>query len=218
MDSILKDILESPKLPDYVNELQQYLLQEEAKRNAFYENVSDDEKAEFINGEVVMSSPSREKHSVVVANLKSILHCFSRKNKFGVVRGEKSLVRLRRNDFEPDVCFFRKEIADTFHDDTMLYPVPDFVVEVLSDSTQSRDRGIKFIDYALNGVKEYWIVNYKKQFVEQYFLENEGFVLNEKVQHATILCKVLAGLEIPLGAIFNEDENEKFLKGIQERC
>ncbi len=109
MDAVLRDILESPKLPDYVNELQQYLLQEEAKRNAFYENVRDDEKAEFINGEVILSSPSRDKHTVVVDNLSNILIRFGRKNKSGVVRGEKSLVKLRRNDFEPDICFFRKE-------------------------------------------------------------------------------------------------------------
>ncbi|HLL42666.1 MAG TPA: Uma2 family endonuclease [Segetibacter sp.] len=212
MDNVLKDIIDSPKLPDYVDELQQYLLQEEAKRTAFYENVSDDEKAEFINGEVIFSSPARDKHTVIVYNLSSIFIRFARKNKAGVVRGEKSLVRLRRNDFEPDVCFFRKEISDTFIDDTMFYPVPDFVVEVLSDSTEKRDRGVKFVDYALNGVKEYWLVNYKNQFIEQYFLEKEVFVLAEKVKHGTVRCLVLEGLEIPLKAIFNEEHNELFLR------
>jgi Uma2 family endonuclease len=212
MDNILKDIIDSPKLPDYVNELQQYLLQEEAKRNAFYENVRDDEKAEFINGEVICSSPARDKHTVIVFDLNNIFKKFVRKHKLGVVRGEKSLVRLRRNDFEPDICFFRKEIADRFNDDTMFYPVPDFVVEVLSDSTEKRDRGVKFIDYALNGVKEYWLIDYKKQFIEQYFLDNEVFVLVEKVQHGTIRCIVLEGLEIPLKAIFDEEANELFLR------
>lgn len=212
MDNVLKDIIDSPKLPDYVDELQQYLVREEAKRTAFYENVSDDVKAEFINGEVICSSPARDKHTVIVYNLSSIFLRFARKNKAGVVRGEKSLVRLRRNDFEPDVCFFRKEIADTFNDDTMFYPVPDFVVEVLSDSTEKRDRGVKFVDYALNGVKEYWLVNYRNQFIEQYFLEKGVFVLAEKVQHGTVRCLVLDGLEIPLKAIFNEEHNELFLR------
>lgn len=73
MDNLLKDIKDSPKLPDYVNELQQYLLEEEAKRNAFYENVRDDEKAEFINGEVIYSSPAKYKHTIVLGNLKYIL-------------------------------------------------------------------------------------------------------------------------------------------------
>ncbi len=59
MDAVLKDILQSPRLPDYVNELQQYLLEEDAKRKAFYQNMRDDEKAEFINGEVFTSRRRR---------------------------------------------------------------------------------------------------------------------------------------------------------------
>ena len=212
MDYVLKNIIDSPKLPDYVNELQQYLLSEEVRRNGFYENISDDEKAEFINGQVIHHSPARHKHTLVINNLASVLTRFVRKNKSGIITSEKSLIKLRRNDFEPDICFFRKEIADSFDDDTMFYPVPDFVVEVLSESTEKRDRGIKFIDYALNGVKEYWLVDYKKKCVEQYFLEDEAFALAEKVQHGTIRCKTLEGLEIPLKAIFDEEANELFLK------
>lgn len=212
MDNLLKHIIDSPKLPDYVNELQQYLLEEEAKRNAFYENVSDDEKAEFINGEVIFSSPAKEKHNMVVGNLNYIFSRFARKFKLGIVRGEKALVKMRRNDFEPDICFFRKEIADTFKGDTMFYPVPDFVVEVLSDTTQKRDRGVKFVDYALNDVKEYWLVDTDKKSVEQYILEGEVFMLAEKRQHGTIRCKVLEGLEVPLDAIFDEEDNEAFLR------
>lgn len=212
MDYILKDIIDSPKLPDYINELQQYFLKEEVKRNAFYENVRDDEKAEFVNGEVIYHSPAKHKHTLVVGNLNYVFTRFVRKNSVGIITGEKSLIKLRRNDFEPDICFFRKEVSEGFKPETMFYPAPDFVVEVLSDSTEKRDRGIKFVDYALNGVKEYWLVNYKNQCVEQYFLENNTFSLNEKVQHGTIRCKVLEGLEIPLKAIFNEEENEAFIK------
>jgi len=64
MDHVLKDIIDSPKLPDYVNELQQYLLLEEAKRNTFYENLRDDEKAEFINGEVIYHSPAKHEKRI----------------------------------------------------------------------------------------------------------------------------------------------------------
>jgi Uma2 family endonuclease len=63
---------------------------------------------------------------------------------------------------------------------------------------------------ALNGVKEYWLVNADKRLVEQCFLENESFVLPEKVQHATVRCKVLEGLEILLEVIFDEEANEPF--------
>ncbi|HEX8461477.1 MAG TPA: Uma2 family endonuclease [Segetibacter sp.] len=210
MDHLLKDILDSPKLPDYVEELKTYLLEEEIKRNTFYKEVRDDEKAEFINGEIICHSPAKYKHTLIVGNLNYIFTKFVRRNKTGVVTSEKSLVKLRRNDFEPDICFFRKEISDTFHPDTMFFPVPDFVVEVLSSNTEKRDRGVKFVDYALNGVKEYWLVDADKQFVEQYLLDKESFILAEKVQHGTIRCEVLKGLEIPLNAIFDEDANEAF--------
>jgi Uma2 family endonuclease len=214
MDNVLKDILDSPKLPDYVEELKEYLLQEEAKRNTFYDSVRDGEKAEFINGEVVYHSPAKEKHLAVIENLGNILSRFVRKSKAGLIRREKALVKLRRNDFEPDICFFRKEISNAFDSNTMFFPVPDFVVEVLSSSTEKMDRGVKFVDYALNGVKEYWLVDADKKVVEQYVLESESFVLAEKVQHATVRCKVLEGLEIPLEAIFNEEANEMFLREI----
>ena len=105
MDNVLKEILDSPKLPDYVEELKEYLLQEEAKRNAFYENVSDDEKAEFINGEVVYHSPAKNKHTVLVDNIAGIFTRFVRKHKVGTIRREKALIKLRRKDFEPDICF-----------------------------------------------------------------------------------------------------------------
>jgi Uma2 family endonuclease len=176
--------------------------------------VRDDEKAEFINGEVVYHSPAKEKHLAVIENLGNILSRFVRKSKAGLIRREKALVKLRRNDFEPDICFFRKEISNAFDSNTMFFPVPDFVVEVLSSSTEKMDRGVKFVDYALNGVKEYWLVDADKKVVEQYVLENESFVLAEKVQHATVRCKVLEGLEIPLEAIFNEEANELFLREI----
>ena len=41
----------------------------------------------------------------------------------------------------------------------MLFPAPDFAVEVLSPSTQKNNRGIKFDDYALHNVSEYWIID-----------------------------------------------------------
>ncbi len=214
MDAVLKDILQSPRLHDYVNELQQYLLEENSKRKAFYQNMRDDEKVEFINGEIIYHSPAKEKHNVTLENLGYIFQRYVRKNQLGVIRREKALVKMRRNDFEPDISFFKKQVADKFEPNTMFYPVPDFVVEVLSDSTERIDRGVKRIDYALNGVKEYWLVDADKKFIEQYILQIDEFELAEKIQHGTVRCKVLVGLVIPLEAIFDEEKNEEFQREI----
>ena len=107
MKAILKEIIDSPELPDYVQELNQYLADENAKRLSFYENMRDDEKVEFINGEIVCSSPAKHKHVRVVENLGNILSLYVAKNDLGLVCREKVLIKLRRNDFEPYICFFR---------------------------------------------------------------------------------------------------------------
>ena len=59
----------------------------------------------------------------------------------------------------PDICFWSKEKADGFLDDQMIFPAPDFVVEILSKSTTKNDRTIKHQDYAAHGIREYWIID-----------------------------------------------------------
>lgn len=211
MDTVLTPLLQSPRLPDYVRELNDFLKAEGERREAFYRELRDDQKSEFINGEVIVHSPARLKHSSVVENLGNILSAFVRKNKLGIIVREKALVRLTRSDFEPDICFFAKEKSAQFNGETMFYPVPDFVVEVLSKSTEKYDRGIKKDDYALHGAEEYWIINPDKREVEQYILNDKQYELKSKMDHGTVRCAVLQGLEIPLDAIFDEAANGQFL-------
>jgi Uma2 family endonuclease len=68
------------------------------------------------------------------------------------------------------VCFFDNAKASTFQPEQMIHPAPDFVVEILSTSTEARDRGIKFEDYAAHGVREYWLVDPEGETLEQYLL------------------------------------------------
>jgi Uma2 family endonuclease len=212
MDTVLTPLLQSPKLPDYVRELNDFLKAEQKRREDFYRTVRDDQKSEFINGEVVCHSPAKEMHNFIRQNLELIFVRYVRKQKKGIIRTEKSLVKLTRNDFEPDICFFNREKAASLNGNTLFYPAPDFVVEILSSSTEKRDRGVKKADYALHGVQEYWIVNPDTREVEQYLLAGEQYELKEKMGHGTVRCAVLSGLEIPLSAIFEEEENEKFLQ------
>ena len=64
------------------------------------------------------------------------------------------MVSLTRNDYEPDICFFGVAKAAQLTPDQMRFPVPDLVVEVLSETTQAVDRGVKFDDCAAHGVAE----------------------------------------------------------------
>ena len=84
------------------------------------------------------------------------------------------LVRLGRNDYIPDLCFWPSEVAGSFAAKQSIYPPPTLVVEILSESTAANDRGIKFRHYAAAGIREYWLIDLDLRRIEQYVLGRNG--------------------------------------------
>ena len=210
----LTPFLKSPRLPDFVAALNDRLQAETSRRARFYDEMSDSEKVEFIDGEIIVHSPARDEHLTVRLNLAMLLMAFVRKHGLGEVRDEKCLCVFPRNDYEPDIVYFGTEKSASIHRKTMKFPVPDFVVEVLSDSTESRDRGVKFEDFEAHGVIEYWIVDADTEIVEQYVLENGAFQLRLKSGSGEISSRVIAGFCIPIRSLFDSDQNLLTLKSL----
>ncbi len=207
-------LMQSPTLKLLINETSKKLDTESKLREKFYNELTPNIKAEFINGKVIMHSPVKLRHSQASDNLFSLLKIFVLKNKLGAVHHEKLLIQLTRNDYEPDICFFRKEKTKTFEPEQMLFPAPDFVVEVLSPSTENTDRTTKYEDYAAHGIEEYWIISPKNQTVEQYFLTNTGYILNIKSKTGIIKSRAITNFEIPVRSIFDEKINLDTLNDI----
>jgi Uma2 family endonuclease len=205
-DQALEQLLRSPRLPEAMRRLQAVTRAEAKKRRHFYEVVTEQQKAEFINGEIVVHSPVKMRHTIASQNLFTLLQMHVRKNSLGAVFHEKILIILTRNDYEPDVCFFGPEKASAFTSSQSKFPAPDLIVEVLSESTEAIDRGIKFEDYATHGVAEYWIVDPVAEIIEQYVLQEGVYRLAVKVKTGTITSAVVAGFEIPVRAVFDGAE------------
>ncbi len=193
----------SPLLPEIVENLSQCLRDEKARRAQFYAEMTPEQKTEFIEGEVLMHSPARNAHLVATLNLATALKIFlSNHPTGGRVRVEKCLCTFPRNDYEPDVVYFGPEKARTFSAEMMRFPVPDFIVEVLSPSTEANDRGVKFVDYAAHGVAEYWIVDADRRVLEQYGEREGRFELLTKTNNGTVASIAIAGFSVDVGAIF----------------
>ncbi len=200
---LIDDLQHQPDFPAAVVELQKRLEQEKSRRREYYALVHEEVKAEFINGEIIYQSPVKRKHWKVSIRLSSLLHSFVEKHDLGEIGVEKVMISLSRNDYEPDIVFFSKEKAAGFKADQMHFPAPDFVVEIISESTEARDRGVKFDDYAAHGVREYWIIDPEARSVEQYLLENGAFVLHQKLAGAGLLeAAVVAGFRVDVGGEF----------------
>ena len=216
-DEFIAELLDAPDAQLIIDRVQTALNDEKKRRHTFYEWLQDDVKAEFINGEVIMHSPVKRRHLRSSKLLANLLHNFVDSHDLGEVDTEKALIVLTRNDYEPDICYWRKEVADEFTDDTMKHPAPDFVVEILSKGTAKRDRGVKYEDYAAHGVREYWLVDANRQTVEQFRLDEEfmafdaigNFHIND-----TITALTVPGFTIPIRAIFEPDANRDALRAL----
>jgi hypothetical protein len=103
---LMGQMLRSPQLALYVESIERVLEAERARRVRFHEAVREDEKAEFINGAVVVRSPVKLRHAQASDALFSLVRAYVTTHGLGIVGHEKLMISLSRNDYEPDVCFF----------------------------------------------------------------------------------------------------------------
>ncbi|MCA9192272.1 MAG: Uma2 family endonuclease [Planctomycetales bacterium] len=207
IELLLEPIRHSPLLPVVIERLQAQIAAEQCRREQFYLDMTPDQKVEFIDGEVVLHSPARNRHLEVTMMIAKLVDTYAALHQLGVVRVEKCLCTFPRNDYEPDIVFFGKAKAATLTSETLKFPIPDFVVEILSESTRQNDRGVKFEDYAANEVIEYWIVDADNSTVEQYLLRDGLYELRVKSSTGTLTSQVLSGLTIDVESMFNQQSN-----------
>ena len=206
VDALVRSVSDSPALPRVLDRLQAQMADEHRRRLDFYDWITPEIKAEFINGEIVMHSPARDIHIVVSGRIYKLLDTFVERRRLGKVRHEKALCTFPRNDYEPDVVFFGPEKSARINDQTLRFPIPDLAVEVLSRSTEDRDRGVKFEDFAREGVAEYWIVDPERRIVEQYRGTGEGtYDLHARIDGGTIRSWTIEGFESDTAAFFDGD-------------
>jgi len=75
--------------------------------------------------------------------------------------------------------------------------VPDLVAEILSTATATRDRGEKKAIYERNGVREYWLVDWRSREVQVFRREGERWDLGRVVgERERLASSVLVGLEL----------------------
>ncbi len=216
----LAEIESSPALLDHFDHLEQVIRDEQRRREKFVEELDEDTKAEFINGRVVVHSPVRFGHLKASRCISALLYEYVLKHDLGEILVEKCLVRCRRNDYEPDICFFGKAKCSGWEDDKLVFPPPDLAVEILSPSTEGNDRTVKLRDYARHGVGEYWIIDADARTVEQYVLspgKNEYELKARLSESGQLASTVLDGFTVLVAAFFDAQESRRTLRTLSEQ-
>ena len=82
--------------------------------------------------------------------------------------------------------------------------VPDMVIEILSPSTSSWDKVVKFNKYLEAGVREYWIVDPDSKTVSVHLLDNGRYYATNYADTDIAPVHVLEGCMINLSDVFTD--------------
>ncbi len=155
-------------------------------------------KSEYFNGEVFAMAGARRRHNVITWNIGGELrqklkgrNCEAYPNDMRVFVPETGLYTY------PDLTVVcgEPEFQDNVFD-TLLNPI--LIIEVLSDSTESYDRGKKFQHYrSIKSLQEYVLVVPDEARIEKYVKHGDGFWffteavgLDSEIEFTSIECKI----------------------------
>ena len=139
----------------------------------------DGRRYELYDGEVIVVPSPFPRHQRVAMHIGEILAEYERA--YGGVQFSVpiDIVFDEHNVVQPDVVYFREERREVVKDWEATRAAPDLAVEVLSRSTEARDRGRKMQLLATFGVPEYWIVDPAKNTLEIYVMRADGTGLTQ---------------------------------------
>ena len=159
-------------------------------------------KYEVIDGELYVSPPPLFAHQRQLNRLNKWVINWVDDHDLGiVVTAPTGVVLNEENGIEPDLVFVSKA-REHITSRRGVDGAPDLVVEVLSPSTESRDRGLKLHRYAASGVPYYWILDTEGPRIEERVLGEDGYRLVGTFGPGEIFRPTLfPGLEIPLDDI-----------------
>ena len=97
--TIVDKILKNPDAIIIFSQLQTRITEEAKRRHEFREWLDEDKKAEFVNGEVIMHSPVKKKHSRVSKLLTRITGIYAEMRGLGAFLRQGFVVEFARGDW-----------------------------------------------------------------------------------------------------------------------
>ena len=160
---------------------------------------------EYIDGEIYLLASPFYAHQKAVREILFEFTTWFRDKKCEPLDSPFDVTLFRKNKninlVQPDILIICDK--ENINEKGKYNGTPTLVVEVLSESTRSKDHIKKLDLYMSTGVKEYWIVNTKAKEICIYTFKDSNiedmltFKGNEKVQSV-----VFQGLEVDLSQVF----------------
>jgi Uma2 family endonuclease len=162
----------------------------EMSEEEFVEWCDDKTRAEWVDGKVVIMSPSSVEQDELNRWIASIVSEFLAHHDLGRVMGPNVTARFatQRRRRVPDVLVVLKNRLNLVMKNH-IEGAPDLIMEIVAPESQTRDRREKFFEYEKAGVREYWIIDQAAEQVEVYALKRGKYT--EVAQEKDIWRSVL---------------------------
>ncbi len=172
---------------------------------------TEDMRAEWVDGEVIMMSPVNTDQDDLNGWLIFVMRGFIESRSLGVLHGPQVMVRFakQRRRRVPDLLFVqesRRSIIRTNH----LEGAPDLAVEIVSPESVARDWREKYLEYEAAGVREYWVIDPTSEHAEFYVLDNDGKYQRAPVADGTFHSTVLPGFFLRLAWLWQATRPKVF--------
>jgi len=137
-------------------------------------NSPDERYSEWVDGKVTYLSVN-DPHQERSVLLSAILNIYVRARGIGVILTAPYAMKLvmRPSGREPDIMFIATHNLNR-NTYKFLDGPADMAVEIICTDSRTRDRRDKFFEYALSGVREYWMIDYEVQRADFYQLTDYG--------------------------------------------
>ncbi len=220
---ITKNGKKAARLTPYVTDIEQYFTVREnaldyqygGKKVSYEEFVEIYEKStlrmEYINGEIyILSSPSIG-HQQIVGRLHIIFNEYFKGKECKVFLAPFDVHFVKKGFDVPDVMqpdllvVCDMELEGSVTKKSRYMGTPTLVIEILSDSTRSKDMIDKLNTYMLSGVKEYWIIDSRQDSIMIYTFEDAQIdELNVFKKGESANSRIFKGLSADVGDLFSE--------------
>src|SRR2546422_40952 len=124
--------------------------------------LTEKDRVELIDGEIVEMTPIAPRHASVVKRLTALLT--SRLGARTIVSVQDPVQLSKESEPQPDVVLLRP--SSDFYAEGHPEPVDTLLLIEVADTSLPYDRGVKLPRYAALGVREVWIVDVEDRAVE----------------------------------------------------
>lgn len=174
-------------------------------------------KHEYWNGTVVAMAGGTDNHSIICNNIAGATRQLL-KDKPCRARNSEKMVRIESANaqYYPDALIFCPPGQFAGKGDRVLLN-PKVIFEVLSDSTEKKDRGAKFRVYrACESITDYVLVSQDRVLVEHFRRVEEGWLLRSFNSLEDSLSFPDCEIALPLSEIYDELELPSALFLVEE--